>query len=86
LVSCAAAARVVSGKFSHARVVLGCVSPMPHLSAAANDFLEGKPLDEPTVAEAAELILLGAKPLEFNGYKVPLARTLVRRALLSLNG
>ncbi len=86
LVSCAAAARVDGGKLSHARVALGCISPMPHQSAAANDFLEGKLLDEPTAARAADMILQGAQPLEFNGYKVPLARTLIRRALLSLKG
>ena len=86
LVSCAAAARVHGGKLSRARVALGCISPLPHQSAAANDFLEGKPLDEPTVAQAADLVLQGAQPLACNGYKVPLARTLIRRALLSLKG
>jgi xanthine dehydrogenase YagS FAD-binding subunit len=86
LVSCAAAARVHGGKLSQPRVALGCISPMPHQSAAANDFLEGKPLDESTVAQAADLVLQGAQPLAFSGYKVPLARTLIRRALLSLKG
>jgi hypothetical protein len=31
------------------------------------------------------LILQGAKPLAQNGYKVPIAHTLVRRTLLALN-
>ncbi len=86
LVSCAVAANVVQGKLSQPRVALGCVSPMPHQVAAANQFLEGKPLDEPTVARAADLVLKDAKPLEFNGYKVPMAHALIRRALLSLKG
>jgi xanthine dehydrogenase YagS FAD-binding subunit len=86
LVSCAAAANVVDGKLSRPRVALGCISPMPHQVAAANDFLEGKSLDEPTVAQAADLILRGAQPLQFNGYKVPMARALIRRTLLHLKG
>jgi xanthine dehydrogenase YagS FAD-binding subunit len=53
---------------------------------AANEFLEGKTLDEATVAQAADLILKDAQPLEFNGYKVPLAHTLIRRTLLKLKG
>ncbi|MGA2750980.1 MAG: FAD binding domain-containing protein [Verrucomicrobiota bacterium] len=86
LVSCAAAASVKDGRLSHARVALGCISPMPHQVAAANDFLEGKPLDDATVSQAADLILKNAQPLEGNGYKVPMARALIRRTLLSLNG
>ncbi len=86
LVSCAAAAKVTGGKFSQARVALGCISPMPHQVKAANEFLEGKTLDEATASRAADLILANAQPLEFNGYKVPLAHALIRRTLLKLKG
>jgi len=86
LVSCAAAAKVTNGKLSQPRVALGCISPMPHQVQAANDFLEGKTLDEDTVSKAADMILKGAEPLEFNGYKVPLAHALIRRTLLKLKG
>jgi xanthine dehydrogenase YagS FAD-binding subunit len=84
LVSCAAAANVTDGKLRKPRVALGCISPTPHQLAAANDFLEGKPLDETTVTRAAEMILQDAQPLRDNGYKVPLAKALIRRTLLSL--
>jgi xanthine dehydrogenase YagS FAD-binding subunit len=86
LVSCAAAGKVTNGKLIQARVALGCISPMPHQVQAANDFLEGKTLDEATVSQAADLMLKGAEPLEFNGYKVPLAHALIRRTLLKLKG
>jgi xanthine dehydrogenase YagS FAD-binding subunit len=86
LVSCAAAGKVSDGKITHARVALGCIAPKPHEVPAANEFLEGKTLDEATVAQAADLILKDAQPLEFNGYKVPLAHTLIRRTLLKLKG
>ena len=86
LVSCAAAADVVDGKLKSPRVALGSISPKPHEVAAANEFLEGKPLDDATAAATADLILKDAKPLEHNAYKVPLAHALIRRTLLKLKG
>jgi len=38
------------------------------------------------LAEAAKIALADAKPLEKNAYKVPLAQTLVRRALAKAGG
>ncbi len=86
LVSCAAAAQVADGKLRAPRVALGSISPVPHQVAAANQFLEGKTLNEETASQAAELILKGARPLSMNAYKLPLAHTLIRRALLALRG
>jgi xanthine dehydrogenase YagS FAD-binding subunit len=86
LVSCAAAANVVGGKLSRPRVALGCISPVPYQVEAVNQFLDGKTLDENTVAQAADLILKDAQPHEHNGYKVPMAHALVRRTLLKLKG
>ena len=86
LVSCAAAATVEQGRLRGPRVALGCISPVPHQVEAANQFLEGKTLDESTVAQAADLVLKGAQVLAQNGYKVPLAHALIRRALLQLKG
>jgi xanthine dehydrogenase YagS FAD-binding subunit len=86
LVSCAAAVKVVAGKLSQPRVALGSLSPVPHQVAAANDFLEGRTLDDDTVSQAADLILKDAKPLEHNAYKVPMAHALIRRTLLKLKG
>ena len=59
---------------------------MPHQVQAANDFLDGKILDDATASQAADLILKGAQPHEHNGYKVPLAHALIRRTLLKLKG
>jgi xanthine dehydrogenase YagS FAD-binding subunit len=86
LVSCAAAAEIVDGKLKSPRVALGSISPVPHEVAAANDFLNGKMLDDETATQAANMILQDAKPLEHNGYKVPMAHALIRRALLKLKG
>lgn len=86
LVSCAAAANIAGGKMSQPRVALGSISPVPHQVAAANDFLDGKTLDEDTASQAADLILKDARPLEHNAYKVPMAHALIRRTLLKLKG
>ncbi len=86
LVSCAAATGIDGGKMKGPRIALGSISPMPHQAEAANTFLEGKPLalDDATATQAADLLLKEAQPLEHNGYKVPIALALVRRALLQL--
>ncbi len=84
LVSCAAAADVVDGKLKSPRVALGSISPMPHQVAAANEFLDGKAVDDAVASRAADMILADTKPLELNGYKIPQARALIRRALLKL--
>jgi xanthine dehydrogenase YagS FAD-binding subunit len=86
LVSCAAAAQVVDGKLQSPRVALGSISPVPHQVEAANTFLDGKTLDDTTVAQAADMILQDARPLEHNAYKVPIAHALIRRTLLKLKG
>lgn len=84
LVSCAAAARVDAGKLSQARVMLGAVSNIPHQVKEANDFLEGKTCDEATANQAADLLLANAHAHSENGYKIPIARALIRRTLLQL--
>jgi CO/xanthine dehydrogenase FAD-binding subunit len=51
---------------------------------AAHKQLEGSALDDNAGLAAADTILASAQPLRDNGYKVTLARELVRRALRSL--
>ncbi len=84
LVSCAAAANLKGNKLSQARVALGAISNVPHQVEAANQFLEGKSLDEGVADKAAEIILEKAHPYSENGYKIPIARALIRRTLLQL--
>jgi xanthine dehydrogenase YagS FAD-binding subunit len=83
----AAAAAVELGPDSRvrqARVVLGGVAPIPWRVPNAEASLVGKTLNDDTIKEASELALEGAKPLEKNAYKIPLTKTLVRRALNNL--
>ncbi len=83
LVSAAASLAVQGGTINHARVVLGGVANVPHRAIEAEQALVGaKPTDE-VFARAADAALTGAQSLARNGYKIPLARTLLRRALVA---
>ncbi|MGA4645026.1 FAD binding domain-containing protein [Limisphaera sp. 4302-co] len=84
LVSCAAAANLENGRLRNVRVALGCISPVPHQVAAANQFLEGKAPDDDVLDHAADLLLAGAEPQTHNAYKIPMARALIRRTLRQL--
>jgi len=71
---------------TESRIVLGGVAPVPWRVPAAEKFLAGKKLTPDVLAETAKIALAEAKPLEKNAYKVPLAQTLVRRALAKAAG
>ena len=69
-----------------ARVVMGAVAPVPWRSQAAEAALVGKPLNEETAAAAAEAALRDARPLSQNAYKIQVAKTAVKRAILHAGG
>jgi xanthine dehydrogenase YagS FAD-binding subunit len=69
-----------------ARVVLGAVAPVPWRSKPAEAALAGKPLNAETAAAAAEAAVSEAKPMSGNAYKVQIARTAVKRAILHAAG
>jgi xanthine dehydrogenase YagS FAD-binding subunit len=66
-----------------ARIVMGAVAPIPWRAPAAERGLVGKPVTEATAADAALMAVAGAKALSGNGYKIQVAKTAVRRALLA---
>lgn len=80
-VSAAAVVPLEGGLCTGARLAVGAVAPGPLRAAEAERRLEGSPLDAETAARAADAVLTGAKPLSQNGYKLHLARTVVRRCL-----
>ena len=86
LASAAVAVRLTGRTVQDARIVLGGVAPIPWRVPAAEKFLIGKELKPDVLAEAGKIALADAKPLEKNAYKVPLAQTLVRRALAKAGG
>jgi xanthine dehydrogenase YagS FAD-binding subunit len=82
IVSVASVITLEDGVCTGARIALGAVAPGPVRARAAEEVIRGRPIDEAVAAEAAELALAEAKPLSMNGYKVELAKALVKRAIL----
>ena len=62
-------------------LVLGAVAPIPMKMTEAENYLRGKALNEEAAREAAEIALRHAIPLEMNGYKIEMAKVMVRRFL-----
>ena len=71
---------------SEARIALGGVAPVPYRAAEVEDYLAGRRAADVDPAEAAALALPNATPLPQNGYKLPMARNIIRRALTQLLG
>ena len=69
-----------------ARIVMGAVAPVPWRSEPAEAALAGKPISEEAAMAAADAALTGVKPITQNAYKVQIARTAVKRAILKAAG
>ena len=69
-----------------ARVVMGAVAPIPWRSPAAEAALTGKRFTEEAAMTAADAAVQGAKPMTLNSYKVQIARTAVKRAIMKAAG
>jgi len=69
-----------------ARIVMGAVAPVPWRSSPAEEALVGKRLTEQVAMAAADAAVATAKPMSQNGYKVQIARTAVKRAILKAAG
>jgi xanthine dehydrogenase YagS FAD-binding subunit len=86
LVSVAAVVANAANRVQTARIVMGAVAPIPWRVPDAEKILAGATLDSAVASHAADIALNGAKPLANNGYKVPIAKALVRRAILQAGG
>ncbi|RSM56179.1 FAD-binding molybdopterin dehydrogenase [Amycolatopsis sp. WAC 01376] len=84
LASAAAAVLVRGGVVRDVRLAAGGVGTRPWRLAAVEDALRGKPLRLDVVEKAAALATEGARPLAHNGFKVPLLRRTITRALMKL--
>jgi xanthine dehydrogenase YagS FAD-binding subunit len=77
-----ASATMLSGNtISRMRIAVNAVSPRPMRLKAVEDAVQGKPADATTGEMAGKLAIQGAIPLQFNAYKIPLMRNLVKRAI-----
>ena len=69
-----------------ARIVMGAVAPVPWRSAPAEASLTGKTMSEEAAMAAADAAVTGVKPMTQNAYKVQIARTAVKRAIMKAAG
>jgi len=81
LVNVASAVIYSGDKIERARLVVNAVSAKPRRLTAVEAAIAGKPRSEETAVMAGNLAVEGAQPLKHNGYKVPLMRNLVKRAI-----
>jgi len=81
LVNVAAAMVMSGGAIQRIRLAANGVAAHPVRLTAVEAAVVGKPRNEETAKMAGQLAIQGAEPLQYNGYKVPLLRNLVQRAI-----
>lgn len=75
----------VSGnKCRSASIVLGAAAPVPYRSVQAQEAIENKDITETNAIAAAEAAMSIARPLSKNGYKVPLFKSIIKKAILEI--
>ncbi len=78
-----ASAMVTSGdNIDRIRIAVNAAAARPLRLKAVEDAVRGKPRNAATGEMAGKLAVQGAVPLQFNAYKIPLMRNLVKRAIV----
>ena len=86
LVNVAAAIKPNGGNIGEARLVVNAVAATPRRLKNVEAYIAGKPRNEETASAAGQMAVEGAQTLRHNGYKVPLMRNLVKRAVRGSEG
>ena len=81
LVNVASAMIVEGGSIKQARIVVGGVAARPWRLKPVEDSLRGERGSEESAELAGQTAIWGAKPLNYNHYKVLLMRNLVKRSV-----
>ena len=81
LLNVASAARFAGGKIDQIRIVINAAAARPLRLHAVEAVVVGKPRNEQTAELAGQIAIEGAQALRYNGYKIPLMRNLVKRAI-----
>jgi xanthine dehydrogenase YagS FAD-binding subunit len=68
-------------KIERIRIAMNGAAARPLRLKSVEDAVRGKPRTAATGEMAGRLAVQGAIPLQFNAYKVPLMRNLVKRAI-----
>ncbi len=83
LMNVASAIKISGGTIRDIRIAVNAVAPRPMRLKVVEDAMRGKAANADTGEMAGKLAVQGAVPLQFNGYKIPLMRNLVKRAIVS---
>ncbi len=86
LVNVAAAIKPNGSNIGESRLVVNAVAATPKRLKEVEAFINGKPRNEETAKAAGDMAVQGAQTLRHNGYKVPLMRNLVKRAVRGSEG
>ena len=81
LVNVAAAIVVNNGLVERSRIACGGVSAVPRRLTVVEEVIQGKPAEEATAKLAGQSAIRGARPLNYNQFKIPLMANLVTRAV-----
>jgi xanthine dehydrogenase YagS FAD-binding subunit len=81
LLNVASAMVVSNGRIERMRIAVNGAAARPLRLRAVEDAVRGKPPSAETGTMAGKLAVQGAVPLQFNAYKIPLMRNLVKRAI-----
>ena len=83
LSSVAAVIGTEGGVVSNAKIVLGGVAPIPYRVIGAEEAIEGKQITDRVAETAAKAAVSRTRPLSMNAYKVPITKSLVKRAIVA---
>ena len=81
LVNVASAMVVSGGKIERIRIAVNGVAARPLRLTAVEDAVRGREANAATGEMGGKIAIQGAVPLQFNAYKIPLMRNLVKRAI-----
>ena len=81
LMNVASAVKLSGGTIQDIRIAVNAAAARPLRLKTVEDSVRGKPRDAATGEAAGKLAVQGAVPLQFNAYKIPLMRNLVKRSI-----
>jgi len=84
LMNVASAMATSDDRIERIRIAVNGAAARPLRLKAVEDAVRGKPRNAATGEIAGKLAVQGAVPLQFNAYKIPLMRNLVKRAIVGI--
>jgi xanthine dehydrogenase YagS FAD-binding subunit len=80
----AVVAEMDGSRCKKAKIVLGAAAPVPIAAVDAANMLKGKEITEELAIAAAEMAMIDATPLSRNQYKIPVFKSIIKRAILKI--